>query len=62
MTPKEKALSLLDKMERQINKMSIKTLQKRIDAIEKKKGVISNEEIQELVALRNELSYKVNFN
>jgi hypothetical protein len=49
-------------MEKQINKMSIKTLQKRIDAIEKKKGVISNEEIQELVALRNQLSYKVNFN
>lgn len=49
-------------MEKQIDMMSIKELEKRIDAIEKKKGVISNEEIQELVALRNELSYKVNFN
>lgn len=48
-------------MEKQINKMSIKELEKRIEAIESKKGVISNEEIQELVALRNELSYKVNF-
>ena len=49
-------------MEKQTDMMSIKELEKRIDMIESKKGVISNEEIQELVALRNELSYKVNFN
>jgi hypothetical protein len=45
-----------------MEKISIKELEKRIAAIESKKGVISNEEIQELVALRNELSYRVNFN
>lgn len=45
----------------EVQKMSIKQLEKQINIIESKKGVVSNEEIQLLVKLRNELSFKYNF-
>lgn len=45
----------------ELEKMSIKELQKEINIIETKKGVVSNEEIQLLIKLRNELSFKIHF-
>ena len=45
-----------------ISELTIKQLEKEINIIESKKGIISNEEIQLLVKLRNELSFKFNFN
>jgi len=44
-----------------IMKSTIKNLEKRIKEIETKKGVVSNEEIKELLDLRAELSFKLNW-
>ena len=41
---------------------TIKEIQKRIKEIETKKGYVSNEEIKEVIALRAELSFKLNWN
>ena len=45
----------------EVQKMSIKELEKQINAIETKKGTTSNEEIKLLVDLRSELSYRYHF-
>ncbi len=45
----------------ELEKMSIKELEKQINIIETKKGVVSNKEIQLLIKLRNELSFKIHF-
>lgn len=37
-------------------------IEKRIEEITTKKGVVSNEEIKELVELRSELSFRMFFN
>jgi hypothetical protein len=41
---------------------TIKEIEKRITEIETKKGVVSNEEIKELIDLRSELSFRLNWN
>jgi hypothetical protein len=41
--------------------ITTKEIEKRIDFITTKKGIVSNEEIQELVKLRAELSYRIFF-
>ena len=42
--------------------MTIKEIKKRINEIETKKGVVSNEEIKELIDLRNELVFRTVWN
>jgi len=41
---------------------TIKEIQKRIKEIETKKGIKSNEEIKELIDLKAELSFRLNWN
>jgi len=42
--------------------MTTKEIEKRIKEIETKKGYVSNEEIKELLNLRAELSFRLNWN
>lgn len=41
--------------------LTTKQIEKRIETITTKKGIVQNEEIQELIALRAELSFRIFF-